>query len=97
MSNLYSVGVIPNNIPKGNYTTKQGKVQPTKFYGNAYAYCDNITNPAFEAPVPDINTCTQNVLDIGAFYNYFNTFCLNKKICSINPTSYLINSTTTYP
>jgi len=59
MSQLYSVGIIPNNIPKGSYNTKQGKVQPTPFYGNAYAYCDNITS-GVESPPVDSDTilCT---------------------------------------
>jgi hypothetical protein len=80
MSKLYSVGIIPNNIPQGDYSTKQGKVQPTPFYGNAYAYCDNITpGVGVESPPPGTDTilCTENALNIDAFYDYFNTTCLN--------------------
>ena len=59
MSKLYSVGIIPNNILKGEYSKQQAKVQPTPVYGNAYAYCDNITS-GVESPPPGTDTilCT---------------------------------------
>jgi hypothetical protein len=80
MSSLYSVGIIPNNIDKGDYTPKEGKVQPTKYFGNAYAYCDNI-DPSIgvEGPPPGTDTqlCTENALNSTGFYEYFNSTCLN--------------------
>jgi len=93
MSSLYSVGIIPNNILPGDYSPKQVKVQPTPAYGNAYAYCDNITSGVESPPVnSDTILCTENALDIGSFYNEFNALCVNNKTCTITPTKYL-NST----
>lgn len=73
MSELYSVGIIPYNITKGDYTTKQGKVQPTKFYGNAYAYCDNV-NGGVQGPPPGTDTalCSLNAFNTSAFSDDFN-------------------------
>ena len=79
MSQLYSVGIIPNNILPGGFSPKQVKVQPTPAYGNAYAYCDNITSGVESPPVnSDTILCTENALDIGSFYNDFNDDCVNK-------------------
>lgn len=95
MSKLYSVGIIPNNIPQGDYTPREGKVQPTPFYGNAYAYCDNLVD-GVESPPPGTDTalCTENALNTTGFYDYFNSYCLYNQSCEINPTQYVIQNAT---
>jgi hypothetical protein len=77
MGELYSVGIIPSNIVKGDFSFFKGRKQPTPYYqNNSYAYSGNISYET--PPVAEITTCTNEELDIGNLYYDYQQNCAGK-------------------